>query len=181
MTPNEYQEMALRTLSHPDRDMARVAASFVPALLSIGSQLKTTENRADHIKRGVFYRKLQPKDVVVPKDWSAYYDQDDLNRLHAMLGIITEVGELVTANGADTYKFGRAMVPDPRNITEELGDLLWYIALMCHACSITMEDVMKLNIEKLQKRFPDRFDENLATNRDIENELSVYKNVNEDT
>jgi NTP pyrophosphatase (non-canonical NTP hydrolase) len=38
---------------------------------------------------------------------------------------------------------------------EELGDVMRYIAIFCDATGITLEDAMKANIAKLQKRYPE--------------------------
>jgi len=54
---------------------------------------------------------------------------DGQQHVHAQLGLITEVGEL-----ADTFKrnmaYGQAL--DYKNILEECGDILWYLALVYH-------------------------------------------------
>src|ERR1700721_4668157 len=74
--------------------------------------------------------------------------------IHAKLGIDSESGEL-----ADAIKkwliYGKEL--DRENIKEECGDILWYISLMLRACKFTMEDCMVENIEKLKKRYPEKF------------------------
>lgn len=42
-------------------------------------------------------------------------------------------------------------------LDEELGDLLWYVALYCEAVGTSMSALMQGNIEKLLKRYPDKF------------------------
>jgi len=41
---------------------------------------------------------------------------------------------------------------DKENITKELGDILWYIAVVAHDLDISLDDVAAKNIEKLQSR-----------------------------
>lgn len=93
---------------------------------------------------------------------SDFYDQ-----LHMVIGVSTEAGELL-----DQYKKGFAYGKklDKVNIVEELGDLLWYIANMCNILGVDLEKVFEINVEKLKSRYPDKFMQDAANNRDIEKE-----------
>lgn len=73
---------------------------------------------------------------------------------HAVIGITGEAGELASAIQR-AYYYGQGV--DKANIVEELGDLLWYIALACNTLGVEMSDVMNRNIAKLQKRYPDKY------------------------
>lgn len=42
-------------------------------------------------------------------------------------------------------------------IKENLGDTLWYIAMICNFYGWTLEEVMNDNIKKLEKRYPNGF------------------------
>ena len=42
-------------------------------------------------------------------------------------------------------------------IKENLGDTLWYIAMICNFYGWDLQEVLKENIEKLAKRYPDGF------------------------
>ncbi len=92
--------------------------------------------------------------------------------LHAVCGIQSEGGEI-----ADTVKrhiyYGQPL--DDQNLKEEVGDLLWYAALICNAIDVSLSEVMRANIAKLETRFPDKFSEELAAekNRDREAEAAV--------
>ena len=52
-----------------------------------------------------------------------------------------------------------------QDIEEELGDVLWYAAILCEGTGTTMEEVMQKNIEKLKKRYPDGFEVERSVNR----------------
>lgn len=54
---------------------------------------------------------------------------------------------------------------DCYEVEEELGDVLWYIAILCEGLGVDMERVMKRNIQKLKKRYPDGFDVKRSVNR----------------
>lgn len=76
------------------------------------------------------------------------YDQDAKDQLHAIIGIITEAGEIAEILTA-------ALSGHPHDIThikEELGDLEWYMALFREACGLTQEEVQEANIRKLEIR-----------------------------
>ena len=82
---------------------------------------------------------------------------------HALEGLASEVGEI-----ADTIKkykrYGQAL--DAENIREEVGDVLWYLAMMCDAVSISLEMCAIDNITKLKTRYPDKFSEAHAEARE---------------
>jgi NTP pyrophosphatase (non-canonical NTP hydrolase) len=84
--------------------------------------------------------------------------------VHALLGIVTEAGEL-----ADAFKkhifYGKPL--DVANVDEELGDLLWYIALLMDVHALDFEGCMARNIAKLKRRYPRAYsDEDAVTRRD---------------
>lgn len=54
---------------------------------------------------------------------------------------------------------------DKQFMKKELGDVLWYLAILADAYSFTLEEVAQANIEKLRKRYPDGFDAERSKNR----------------
>ena len=81
---------------------------------------------------------------------------------HAMFGLASEVGEI---HGVVQKHYQGHPIND-RKVKEELGDLLWFAAELCTAYDWKIEDVMKDNIEKLKKRYPDGFSEERSVHRD---------------
>lgn len=47
---------------------------------------------------------------------------------------------------------------DKEHLKTELGDVCWYIALGCELIGCSMDEIMRMNIEKLKARYPDGFD-----------------------
>lgn len=88
----------------------------------------------------------------------------NINMLHACIGISTESGEILDAV-KKTIFYGKPF--DKVNLAEELGDVLWYVALALREIDMSFEDVMQMNINKLQKRFPEKFTEENALQRDL--------------
>lgn len=82
--------------------------------------------------------------------------------LHAAIGISGEAGELMDAV-KKVFLYGKSL--DTDNVKEELGDLAWYMSLMMTAIGTTWEEVMRMNFEKLEKRYPSGFTEKAAQER----------------
>ncbi len=47
-------------------------------------------------------------------------------------------------------------------IRENVGDTMWYLAMICSHFGWSLEKVLEENIEKLKKRYPDGFSEKKA-------------------
>lgn len=92
--------------------------------------------------------------------------------IHALLGLQTEVGELVDPFKKWVY-YGRPV--DFVNSREEIGDLLWYVAILCDCLGTTIDECQRVNIEKLRTRYPDKFTEDAAVFRDLNAERSALE------
>lgn len=96
----------------------------------------------------------------------------DRHMLHAAIGIATESGELLDALKKSIF-YGREL--DRTNLIEEMGDLFWYCAIMCHQLGVSFEDVQQVNIAKLRKRYGGAFTSEAAINRDLEAERQILE------
>lgn len=83
--------------------------------------------------------------------------------VHAALGLTTEASEFASHIRAWIY-YGKKL--DVEKLKDELGDILWFVALACEASGLSLEEVMKANIRKLLARFPEKFTTESYTNRD---------------
>ncbi len=84
--------------------------------------------------------------------------------VNAALGLTGEAGEL--ANAIKKWQFhGHEL--DEENVIEELGDIMWYVALACRELDITIDDVLNANINKLRRRYPQGFTYTDSINREI--------------
>lgn len=99
-------------------------------------------------------------------------NQDQAEILHAVLGIVTEVGELIDAT-LDYIVAGKEL--DKANIGEEIGDLRWYEAILIRKLGLDTESINKVNIDKLKARYPERFDSEKALNRDLKAEREILE------
>jgi NTP pyrophosphatase (non-canonical NTP hydrolase) len=92
--------------------------------------------------------------------------------LHASMGLSTEAGELLDAMKKHIF-YGKKL--DMVNLQEELGDIFWYAAQLADAAGFTFEDTMEKNIAKLKARYPDRFTEKDAVNRNLDVERKILE------
>jgi len=90
----------------------------------------------------------------------------NLRILHGVVGIVGEAGELADAFG----KFLKTGRLDEVNLKEELGDLEWYESIAVDALGTNHPDIWAANNRKLKERFPEKFTEASAQNRDVTKE-----------
>ena len=95
--------------------------------------------------------------------WADAYGENMGELLNGALGITGEAGEV-----ADIIKkyFFHGHQLDKDALIKEMGDVMWYIALLCHALKVPFATVMERNIGKLEKRYKDGFSEKASQNRE---------------
>ncbi len=77
----------------------------------------------------------------------------NMKRQHALYGLAGEVGEVLSI-----YQKELQGHPVSREkVMEEAGDCLWMLAELCDSLDASMEDVAEANIQKLLRRYPNRF------------------------
>lgn len=81
--------------------------------------------------------------------------------MHALHGMVGEIGEIHSLY----QKWYQGHEFDSEHLKKELGDLLWFVAELCTAKNWSIEEVMKLNIDKLKARYPEGFDEEHSLHR----------------
>ena len=89
-------------------------------------------------------------------------DAKKYDLMHATLGIAGESGEIVDAVKKSII-YGKEL--DIVNMREEIGDILWYIALACRTLEFNLDDIMQENIDKLAKRYPEKYTDTHASLR----------------
>jgi NTP pyrophosphatase (non-canonical NTP hydrolase) len=94
----------------------------------------------------------------------ALSDNDQL--LNCAIGVSGEAGEMLEI--MKKYFF-QGHDFDKAKVMEELGDVFFYIAGMCTAMGVSLDDVARNNIEKLLVRYPDKFSSNDSVKRVDEN------------
>lgn len=92
--------------------------------------------------------------------------------LHAAMGLCTESGEFMDMMKKHIL-YGKPL--DEVNLKEELGDKLWYVALALDELKTTFEQIFETNIAKLRARYPNKFTEQDALNRNLEKERQILE------
>lgn len=92
--------------------------------------------------------------------------------LHGAMGLSTEANELVDQMKKVIF-YGKDV--DKVNLKEEVGDVLWYCAVILDTLGVSFEEAMQTNIDKLRKRYGDKFTEEAAINRNVEEERIILE------
>lgn len=95
--------------------------------------------------------------LPIPRNPTAATTNVRLN--HGVIGLMGEVGELAGALEKHVH-YGQPF--DAANFEEEIGDCLWYIALLCNTIGVDMGLVMEQNIAKLKVRYPEKYSDEAA-------------------
>ena len=94
-------------------------------------------------------------------DKNSKYDMGGI--VMATMGLSGEVGEL--NDMIKKWIFHKSDM----NIThakKELGDILWYVACMAESFGWSLDEIMKMNIDKLKARYPEGFDIDRANHKE---------------
>lgn len=97
-------------------------------------------------------------------DWETIsnFEKKDLRLLHTLMGIATEAGEALDIMKKGIF-YNRGL--DREHLLKELGDVLWYVAMAADIVGSDLSEVMQMNVDKLRKRYPEKFTTDLANNR----------------
>lgn len=69
------------------------------------------------------------------------------------MGVAGEAGEVVEKwKKIVAYKEGKTTQEDLDELAKELGDVVWYIAVMADSLGYSFDDIMQRNVEKLKSR-----------------------------
>ena len=112
------------------------------------------------------------------KDYNSFIDSlqlldkqgSNINRLTtAAVGISAEGGEFMEIVKKVIFQ-GKPWNEDNHDhLVIELGDVMWYVMQACAALNVSLDDVIKGNVNKLKKRYPGGdFDVHYSENRSID-------------
>ena len=163
-----------------------VARVDYATMINVFYQFMDAANKLDRIKKTLFYGREgahapdQSWAQSSEKEFNAFLDRiDELSRdnaaniLHGIIGKATEAGEAIEALAKLSNDASGRL--DRYNMVEEIGDGFWYDAITLRALGSTLEEAQTINIAKLRRRFPDKFTEHDANNRDLSAEREVLE------
>lgn len=86
----------------------------------------------------------------------------DETLIDGVMGLCGEAGECI-----DIVKKYRCQGHqlDEEHLAKELGDVAWYLAVTANAIGYDLEDILQMNINKLNERYPDGFEAAKSINR----------------
>lgn len=90
-----------------------------------------------------------------------------------IVGLAEELGEALSP--IKKYLFHNHEL-DRDKVIKELGDMMFYHSGICTLLDITLEEVAKANIEKLEKRYPQGFTQERSIHRECEHEWQYAVN-----
>ena len=74
--------------------------------------------------------------------------------INGVMGLCGESGEAIDIVKKHLHQ-GHEL--DKEKLAKELGDIAWYLAETAWALDIPLEEILRGNIEKLKRRFPEGF------------------------
>ena len=101
--------------------------------------------------------------LVKALEYGKEFKSDMSGILNACLGLSGEVGEFNDMIKKTVFHEKELNVDHAK---KELGDIMWYVAMMCYSFGWDLDEIMQLNIDKLKARYPEGFDIARANNRD---------------
>jgi len=86
--------------------------------------------------------------------------------LTAALGMCAESGEFTEIVKKIVFQGKPVNVDNLYHMKRELGDIMWYVAQACMTLDTTIDEIIEMNVEKLEKRYPGgEFDVHYSENR----------------
>jgi NTP pyrophosphatase (non-canonical NTP hydrolase) len=115
---------------------------------------KATERLNDKLEMIDFFKDAKAGRPTEKYDLGGIFD--------AALGLSGEIGEFNDL--LKKWVFHEKPL-DVEHAKKELGDIMWYVAMMCHSFGWELDDILTMNIDKLKARYPKGFDVNRANFR----------------
>lgn len=91
-------------------------------------------------------------------------DTDERRLINFSMGLAGEAGEACDAVKKIVFH-GHSL--DQDKLRDELGDVMWYLAMFAKTCGLTLEEIAEANIEKLRQRYPEGFEPDRSINRAV--------------
>lgn len=82
--------------------------------------------------------------------------------INSCLGLGGEAGEVMDLVKKHLHQ-GHDL--DKHHLARELGDVAWYLAEAAYAIGYDLSDILRMNVEKLEERFPNAFESTRSINR----------------
>jgi NTP pyrophosphatase (non-canonical NTP hydrolase) len=96
---------------------------------------------------------LTPNDYQTAALRTAIYPNLGQNFIYPILGLVGESGEVAEKAKKIIRDGNGELTPETREkMAFELSDVMWYVAVLAFELDYTLEEVLKMNIDKLASR-----------------------------
>lgn len=76
-----------------------------------------------------------------------------INQTIWAMGVAGEAGEVIEKwKKIVAYKEGKISLSDKKELAKELGDVVWYVAVLAHSLGLSLDAIMQQNVKKLADR-----------------------------
>jgi hypothetical protein len=166
----EFIQNCLRTKS--DKFYGKLVGKSY--FLNLCCSLINFGNLLDECKKALFYGREYNNGKVTVETLDTYFmnNQKSQDILHGVIGAVTESIELLE-NIITALHTNQPI--DTVNLVEEIGDISWYQAIILASLDKDFSDCNTKLLNKLKIRFPEKFTEEKANNRDLEKERKTLE------
>lgn len=178
MDMTKYQKSALATEPENYDPIGERIFNDYAELKSVMKQFVSVSKKLDLLKKKLIYGK---QGINIEMKYLHETSAEERARastlgrqVHGIMGVATESSELVEAL-LKAIESGNDL--DNVNLMEEVGDVCWYSAVILDEAGYTFEQAADRNIAKLTKRYPDKFSETDAVERDVDAERAILEGI----
>lgn len=171
VTPVSIDDLLMRTDRSDDDYMTVVRRMEVERqeLVRVLDSAQHLADSADYLKKRVIYGNGM-EGMPLPGINECALTVRRAQLLHAILGVVSEAGEMIEAFRRTYDETNEAVRV---NCIEEGGDVIWYITRWLKTSDSSVQDASQRVYRKLQTRYPEKFTEAAALNRDLNAEFGA--------
>lgn len=114
--------------------------------------------------------KINEYQKAVRKTINNELDKSD-QTLNFSLGLSGETGEVIDLIKKEFFQGHKR---NNEKLKDEIGDVFWYLANLCNELGYDIETILDINIEKLNKRYPEGFKKEDSENRKNEEDKGYF-------
>lgn len=147
---------------HEDDDLAVDTTTTLERMRALRSTAETLANLAEtkSIDSIRDYQQLALRTLA--SDVAADHFKVCMNALSGMMSEAGEVAEILKKHFFHGHPMDDATI---MHLKKEMGDQMWYWAVMCFAFNFDPAEILAINITKLIARYPDGFSTERSLNR----------------
>ena len=186
MEINDYISKSERTAKKFEK--LELSLLQVHVLKTLLSRIATQCEALDELKKGIIYGKEQDlaefctayriEHDYVAEESGKTLSSTATDMLHGVMGMAGEAGEIIEATLNPILHNAEL---DGKNLIEEMGDSMWYQALILRTLNVPGSVMLDINYDKLMARYEEGYSDKDALNRDAAKESEAMEQTNGST